>query len=143
MISGGKILQLIGDRNKDKDGATVEGINFSINVDDMRFEKDRVVIRYAHTTTYSPDLATIKVVGELYVQNEPKVKEIEEQWKKTKQLPPAFAEEVLNAINYSASTVGTLMAFGLNIRAPLSLPAARLAPASGQLGQQRPGAKAG
>jgi hypothetical protein len=133
-----------GSRNKDKESGDIQSVTVSVNVDEMRFEKDRVVAKYSHVTTYAPEVATFKVVGELYLQEDAKRKDIEDQWKKAKQLSPEFAEEILTNIQYSATAVGTLVAFGLGISAPINIPRARIAPAPSAAQNPRPaGAKAG
>jgi len=142
-ITGGRILQLVGERSKDKEASNVESVNVNVNVDELRFEKDRIVAKYTHTTTYAPDVASIKLTGEIYLREDDKGRrDVEEQWKKTKGLPPAFAEDLLTSITYTASAVGTLVAFGLGVSAPINIPRARISAAPAPQGQ-RPGATAG
>lgn len=129
MITGGRILQITADRNKDKENSALENMNVNVNIDGLRFEKDKVIATYTHTTQYTPDIANIKLVGEVHFEeNEKTRKEIEDKWKKDKQLSSSFAEEVLTSISFTASAVGTLIAFGLGVTAPINVPRARVGP---------------
>jgi len=51
---------------------------------------------------------------------------LEDKWKKNKHLEPALAEELLVAITYAGMTTGTLLAFAVNIQAPINVPRARI-----------------
>lgn len=133
-----------GERSKGKESSDIQAINVNVNVEDLVFEKDRIVARYTHTTTYAPDVGSIKIVGELYIQEDDKTRrELEDQWKKTKQVAASTAEDLLTSISYTASAVGTLVAFGLGISAPINVPRARLAPAPQSLPGKPAGSAAG
>jgi hypothetical protein len=85
----------------------------------------------------------------MYYQDEEKrVKQMAEDFKKSKKLPNDVIEEVLSGMNYSSQAVGTLAAFALNITAPLNIPRPKLinppAPGAQPAGQpQAPKAQAG
>jgi len=126
LIIGGRIIEVSG--RKIEDGP-LEGMNFNINIEDVKTAEGRLIVKYDYTIKYLPKVAEMLVKGELLVEeNEKKRKEIEDEWKKKRQLPPEFAEEVLTAITYTCSAVGTLIAFGLGITAPLNVPRAKLVP---------------
>jgi len=126
LIIGGRIIEVSG--RKIEDGP-LEGMNFNINIEDVKTAEGRLIVKYDYTIKYLPKVAEMLVKGELLVEeNEKKRKEIEDEWKKKRQLPPEFAEEALTAITYTCSAVGTLIAFGLGITAPLNVPRAKLVP---------------
>jgi len=122
MITGAKVLSASGKKLKD---GNVEGFRTNIDVNNVSFDKNRITVSYTYTTDYDPGLAQIEIKGEFYL-DEKNRKEIEESWKKNKQLPQAIAEELVTHLTYSATAVGTLIAFALNIAAPISIPRARL-----------------
>ncbi len=128
MIVGGRIVEVSGKKIED---SPLEGMNVNINIEDVKTAEGRLIIKYGYTIKYLPKVAEMFVKGELLVEeNEKKRKEIEDDWKKKRQLPPDFAEEALTAITYTCSAVGTLLAFGLGITAPLNIPRAKIAPAT-------------
>ena len=130
MISGGKITSV--EAKKLKEGASVSGMNVNIGIDDVHAEKDKLIFKYTYSIEYAPGVAEFKISGEIF-SDEKNAKQLEEKWKKDKNLEPALAEELLTAITYSGTTVGTLLAFSLGIQAPINVPRARV----GAPGQQK------
>ena len=65
--------------------------------------------------------------GVLFAE-ESKSDKIVEEFKKTKKLPDEIAEDVLNAINFSCATNGTLVVRALNLMPPMILPRIQVAP---------------
>lgn len=122
MITGAKVLSVSGKKMKE---GNVEGFRTNIDVTNVSFDKGKITVAYTYTTDYDPGLAQIEVKGEFYL-DEANRKEIEESWKKNKQLPQVIAEELVTHLTYSATAVGTLIAFALNVAAPISVPRARL-----------------
>ncbi len=114
MILGGRILQVSGNKSKDENP---KNYNVNVKIDEVKSEKTRSVIFYTYTVDYA-DIGQLNVKGELYVDE----KGLEKEWKDKKQLPSPALEDVLTAIMYSGSTIGTLMAFALNLSAPLNMP---------------------
>lgn len=123
MISGGRIIGV--EAKKLKEGK-VGGMAVNIGIEDVRVDGDKLVIAYSYAVDYQPELATMSIRGEIFM-DEKNRQDIVDKWKKNKQFPPEMAEDMLNAITYAASAVGTLLAFALGINAPLSLPRARVA----------------
>lgn len=129
MITGGKITGVEAKRMKE--GEAISGLNVNISIEDVHAEKSQLTVRYSYNIDYSDNVAQIKVKGELYL-DEKNAKELEEKWKKTKQIEPVMAEELLTAITYAGTATGTLLAFSINIQAPINVPRARIAPPSEQ-----------
>ena len=124
MIIGGRITE--ADAKRLKEGS-VSGLNVNIDITAVKEENGKIVVSYSHKTEYQEGVAELVVKGDVLVDEESKKrKEIAEAWKEKKFLEPAFAEDVLNAIGYSAASIGTLLAFSLGIGAPLNLPRAKL-----------------
>ncbi|MFH0922793.1 MAG: hypothetical protein V1811_01920 [Candidatus Micrarchaeota archaeon] len=122
MITGARVSSVSGKKMKD---GNVDAFRTNIDVTDVSFDKGKITVAYTYTTDYDPGLAQIEVKGEFYL-DEANRKEIEESWKKNKQLPNSIAEELVTHLTYSATAVGTLIAFALNVAAPISVPRARL-----------------
>lgn len=125
MITGGRTTGV--EAKKLKEGASVAGMNVNISIEDVRAEKDKLTFKYVYTIDYAPDVAKFRIEGEIFGEDK-NAKALEESWKKSKNLEPAVAEELLTAITYSGTTIGTLLAFSLNVQAPINLPRARVAP---------------
>ena len=65
----------------------------------------------------------MKIIGTLESKEDLKAaKEIESTWKASKKLPDAFAEIVLNTVNYTCGTNGTLVVRPVNLAPPLIPP---------------------
>ncbi|MFH0834946.1 MAG: hypothetical protein V1881_01240 [Candidatus Micrarchaeota archaeon] len=124
MIIGGRITEAVAKRLKD---GNISGLNVNIDIISVKEEDGKIVVAYSHKTEYQDGVAELIVKGDIISDEESKKrKEIAEAWKDKKYMDPAFAEDVLNAIGYSAASVGTLLAFSLGIGAPLNLPRAKL-----------------
>jgi len=124
VIVGGRITGVNAVKKNDE---PAKGMNVNVNVEDLRAEKNLLVIKYEFKITYSPDNAEIVVKGELIAdEDEKKRREIEDEWKKKKFLPTEFAEDVITAITYAGTATGTLAAYALNIGAPINIPRAKL-----------------
>ena len=118
MITGGRINYVEVKRDKD---AAPTGININVNVDDVKLEKGELNVKYTYLVNYDEGVATLKILG-LLIAKEDKPEKIVDEFKKTKKLPDEFAEEVLNAINFTCSTNGTLVVRALNLLPPMVLP---------------------
>ncbi len=125
MILGGRITKMEAKRLEDN---AVDGISLNINVKSVTNEKKIVKIDYESKIEYSPGVAELNVAGELVIEEEgeKQAKDAVEDFRKNKQLPEKLAEEVITAVNYSTTSVGTLMAFGIGLGAPINVPRARL-----------------
>src|SRR3989338_4174992 len=118
-IVGGKILEVSAQKKNDGQN---QGLEYNIDLSELKRTGKRISITYNYVINYKPELAVMKIKGELYFEmDEEKAKKVEEDYKKNKIVPPEFAEEVLNASNYSSATVGTLLSFAIGVGAPLNL----------------------
>ena len=126
MIVGGRIVSVEAKKDLDK---APEGMNVNIDITSLEVTDGRLLVKYSYTIKYLPDFATMVIKGELFAdEDKDKRKAIEDEWKKSKTLTSDFAEDVLTAVTYSGSTVGTLLAYAINVNAPLNIPRARLNP---------------
>jgi hypothetical protein len=123
MITGGRIIGFEAKRIKDVQGT---GMSVNINIDDLRVDGGKLVAAYTYSIDYQPELAKMSIRGELFM-DEKGASDIVAKWKKSKEFPPVLAEDLLTAIQYAASAVGTLLAFGLGINAPLAVSRAHVA----------------
>lgn len=136
MITENKITHVEAKRLTDAAKIAIEGLDVNIAVNEVKVEANGVRVKYTYGVNYRPNLATLTISGDmLSEQPKDKIKDIDAEYKKTKQLPPFFAEEVINAIQYTGSATGTLLAFAVNITAPLNMPRARVAPENAQQGK--------
>ncbi len=131
MITESKTMRVHAARLTDDSKIAIEGLDVNIAVSEVKAEATGVRVKYTYVVKYRPNLAEISIAGELFSeQPKDKIKEIDAEYKKTKQLPPYFAEEMINAIQYTGSATGTLLAFSINVTAPLNMPRARVGPAT-------------
>ncbi len=98
--------------------------NMNFTIKSVSAEKRLLKIEYASNLDYAPKVAEINVDGEVLVEeaDEKTAKEVADAFKKTHRLPDAMMEAVLNTINYATTATGTLLAFGLDLPAPITLP---------------------
>ncbi len=119
-VKGGRIVSVAAKRMKAEH--KFEGLNVNIDLMDVSAGKDAVTVQYEYTTTYLPDVAEMKIVGEAWLVGSPaEQKEILDHWKKNKQLPVQAAESLLTALSYTNGSVGTLLAYAINISAPINV----------------------
>ncbi len=123
-ITGGQILKVSAEKTKDEPN---QGMNVNISINSLKVEKENIVINYTYSVQYAPDLAKITVVGEMHAkENEKAAKEIQDKWAATKTLPDATASEIITAVTYTGSAVGTLLAFAVGVPAPINIQKARI-----------------
>ena len=126
MIIGGTVTKVSAERMSDGQN---EGMDINIQVRETKFEKTKATVKYTYEVSYKPNQAKLSIEGEAYLENtEKEMKDAKEYWEKHGQLPEALASDLLTAVTYTASATGTLLAFAVNIAAPINVPRARLAP---------------
>ena len=123
-ITGGQILKASAEKVKDEPN---QGMNVNISINSVKVEKEKLTINYTYTVQYLPEMAKLSVTGEMHaVENEKIAKEINDKWNTTKTLPDATASEVVTAITYTGSAVGTLLAFAVGVPSPINIQKARI-----------------
>ena len=124
MITGGTVKKVNAERMKEGPN---QGMDINIRVTDTKWEKTKLPISYVYEVAYKPDMAKMAIEGELHFEDSEKdLKVWKEHWEKTNQLPEGPASDFLTALTYTASAVGTLLAFAVNINAPINVPRAKL-----------------
>ncbi|MCD6226950.1 hypothetical protein J7J90_00450 [Candidatus Micrarchaeota archaeon] len=119
MITGGKIVSVEAKRFSPE---TTKGLKINISIDDVKTEGNNLTLSYTYTVTYEEAVGELVVKGELYAV-EDNAAEIEKEWKGNKKtLPEAFANVVLNTINYTASVNGTFVVRPVNLPSPMLPP---------------------
>ena len=127
MITGGTVKKISAERMKDM---AHSGSEVNIRVGTLKFDKTKLLVTYTYEVTYKPDVAKMVIEGEIvFEENEKDAKNAKEQWEKTGQLPENMASDLLTAMTYTCSAIGTLLAFGINVSAPINVPRAKLMPA--------------
>lgn len=120
MIVGGRIISVEAKRNND---AEIRGLDINIAVDDVKADGEKVDISYTYKVAYQEDVGSLTITGVLNAKEEPKsAREIADTWKKEKKLPDAFAELVLNTVNFTCGTNGTLVVRVVNLSPPMIPP---------------------
>lgn len=120
MIVGGRIDEVTGKKNNEE---AIKGLNIDIMLEDVKVDGENIEIKYKYTARYEDDVGEIAIRGLLATKEEKGfAKEIASEWKAKKKVPEAFAETILNAINYSGSANGTLIARVVNLSPPLVPP---------------------
>lgn len=129
MITGIKITKAEARRDKDDE---VAGLNINISVEKVEVKGGEVSIGFAYTATYLEGVGELKMAGSVTSREDAKLaKEISDRWGKDKRLPDAYAELVLNAINYACGTNGTLVVRAINLSPPIVPPRIQLGPLQG------------
>ena len=114
---------------KKKDG-NITGMSVNVSVESVATEGSQIKVAYTYEIIYQQDVASMSISGELFTDaNSDLGKKLLDGWKKNKQLPADAAEEIITALTYAGSSVGTLLAFAININAPINVPRAKVAPA--------------
>lgn len=117
MIKAGRIISASVEKLKSKD---FKGLGVSIDVTSVERKEGALFIGFTEVLEYKEDFARMKITGEvLYEDTEKKLKEIEDSFEKNGRLPKDLAEQVLNAVTATGASVGTLLAFAININSPI------------------------
>jgi len=133
-ITGGRVTAVEAER---LEGTKFTGFEVNIQITEVKEAGKNLEVHYTHDTRYRDDFARMRIKGLVSAEaDEKERKKILEEWGENKQLPAGDAEEFLMAVNYATSAVGTLLAFAINVNAPLNIPRTRIVPAL-------PGEKAG
>ena len=127
MITGGTVKKISAERMKDMPN---NGSEVNIRVGTVKFDKTKLTISYTYEINYKPDVAKMTIEGEIvFEESEKDIKNTKEQWEKSGQLPENMSSDLLTAMTYTCSAIGTLLAFGINVNAPINVPRAKLMPA--------------
>jgi len=111
----------------------------------IRLEKEQAIeIEFAFTSTYSPEVGKIEMVGKILLL-EPKdvAEKIVAEWEKTKKLPPLMMQQVFTTILRKCNIQAIVMAEEIGLPSPIKLPEVHLTkgPAPGAKQVQSPGSK--
>ncbi len=107
------------------------GLNINVSIEDVAVNKGILDIKYIYTVTYEKEVGTLKITGYIEAKEDGQDK-IAAEWKKTKKLPDGFAEELLNAINFTCGVNGTLIVRALNMAPPMVLPKIQISKSGGK-----------
>ncbi len=126
MITGGKIFSVEAKRNSED---PIIGLSINIGIDDVVNEGNDLEIKYTYTADYAKNVGMLKIIGSITASEE-HAREIMLSWKKDKKLPEDFAEVVLNTINFTCGTNGTLVVRPINLSPPMVPPRIEIAKVS-------------
>lgn len=106
---------------------TIKSMDIYVNIDNMRIINKELIIDFIYNVKYENDLGYIKISGKVHVIDEQsRLKQLEEEWKKTKKIPNRLAEILLNVINFSAGVRGVFVSQAINLPPPLVPPRVQL-----------------
>ena len=126
MITGIKITSVEAKREKDED---MTGLNVNIGLDAVAVVKDEIAISFNYSVVYTEGVGEINMKGTITSKEDARLtKDIMARWEKEKKLPDAFAEIILNAINYACGTNGVFVARPVNLSPPIVPPKIQLGP---------------
>ncbi|MBI5390904.1 hypothetical protein HZB02_05425 [Candidatus Woesearchaeota archaeon] len=92
-------------------------------------KEDSLKIAFEFTVTYEPGVGHITLAGELvFLADAKNITSFIDSWKKTKALPPAPMEAVLNSILSRCTIHALLMSRDLNLPPAYKLPEAKVTP---------------
>lgn len=116
-----KILIKGIEAEKDLD-AKPTGFDVNFVFENIEIKEKEIKIDFLYEVNYKPALSgKIKIRGLLLAEEEKeKIKKIEEGMK-NKKLPPEYAQEIINNLNYFSATYATIIATAINLFPPLQL----------------------
>ncbi len=95
----------------------VESLDFSVE------GKKGLKFTFEFTCHYEPDLGKIDVEGQvLYVDEEAKVEEVHNSWKKNKKIPMDVMEQIVNAALHKGNIQAIKISEDISLPSPLPLP---------------------
>jgi hypothetical protein len=119
-IIGGRVTKTMAEKHVEEVRQTSLSLNLVIK--EVALKGRHLVVKYSYDIDYQPKLAKMLIEGELYLQDSEKaMKELEEKWKKSKNLDQPIAEMMLNSVNYTGMAIGSLLAFSVGIPAPITV----------------------
>ena len=112
---------------KAKGGQVKINNNVSIkNVEDLDFSVDGkkgLKFTFDFSCNYEPDLGKIDVEGQvLFVDEASKDDEVQSSWKKSKKIPMAVMEQIVNAALHKGNIQAIKVSEDINLPSPLPLP---------------------
>ncbi len=120
MITGGRIDSIAGKRMSEDQ---IKGLNINISIENVKVDGQKIEVGYTYIASYPDKVGEMTISGVLFADEDKKIaKEVETEWQKSKKIPQIYAETILNAINYTGSANGTLLARVLNLSPPLVPP---------------------
>ncbi|MEM4554358.1 MAG: hypothetical protein QXT25_00715 [Candidatus Anstonellaceae archaeon] len=126
MITGIKINKVEARRDNENE---IAGLNINITLDSLNVKNNQIEINFNYSAAYAEGVGELKMSGTLYAIEDSKLaKEISDKWAKEKRLPDAYAEMVLNALNYACGTNGVFAVRIVNLTPPIVPPRITLSP---------------
>ncbi|MCX8197779.1 MAG: hypothetical protein N3F07_01090 [Candidatus Micrarchaeota archaeon] len=106
----------------------IKAIKIGIQILNLSVDGRNISLEFDYTADYLEEdgknpaiVGEVKMGGKLSALEDLKIaKEIGERWGKEKRLPEFFADDVLNAINYTCSTNAVLVTRAINFPPPIS-----------------------
>lgn len=136
MITGIKISKVEAHRDKEQD---ITGLNVNIGIDTVSVKGGEIHIAFNYKADYQEAIGELSMSGAIIAREDARLtKEVEARWTKEKKLPDAFAEIVLNAINYTCGTNGTFVVRPVNLSPPIVPPRIQLGPEGGAQSRGKP-----
>lgn len=120
VIVGNRVTKIEATREKQEPR---KGLNFKINIKDVKVAAKKVDITYDYTAEYTEGVGHITIEGIMTAEEEKSLlDEVKKEWADNKKLPQNYAEVILNAINYFGGINGVLAARIVNLSPPIVPP---------------------
>jgi len=101
-----------------------KGLNTSIDITNAVVRNKGLDLNFAYLVTYIPDKSFIRINGKARFKG-PDVRKAYAEWKKTRNVSGKPGEQLINAINYSASLNSIFIARVFNLTPPVIPPSIR------------------
>ncbi len=120
MITGIRINSVEAHRTSDEE---IKGLDINIGIDAVKVTGPEVEVTFTYTATYQQNVGVLKMGGSILSHEDLKLAaDIAANWAKDKHLPDAYSELVLNAVNFTCGTNGTLVVRPVNLAPPMVPP---------------------
>lgn len=101
-----------------------KGLNTNIDISSAKVRNNILYLGFSYLVRYLPDRSFIRINGKARFKG-PEVKKAYDEWKKTRRITGDVGEQIINAINYSASINSIFIARVFNLSPPLVPPSIR------------------
>ncbi len=119
-IVGGRVTKTTA--QKMAENVVQTSLNINLIVKGMELKSRQLVVKYSYGIDYKEKQAYMEIEGELYLQDSEKaMRETEEKYKKSKNIDPSLAEQILNSATYTGMAIGSLLAFAVGVPAPITV----------------------
>ncbi|MFH2106081.1 MAG: hypothetical protein ABII22_02385 [Candidatus Micrarchaeota archaeon] len=120
MITGGKIVEMIAERQKDD---KIANFDTQIEFTDFEVDGETVTVSYTYLINYDDGSSFIRMKGKFFGKEDKKTaQDLKNRWLKTKKVPTDYVEPVLGSLNAEGIYNATLVSRIVGLPAPIRIP---------------------